>query len=351
VLFIGSPLHSDLGPGDAGGGLYGLVMMGLAQQVGMPVALGGAQSISDALVRMILSLGGQILTNQRVDRVMMRNNRVVGVEAAGVEIRTRRAVLATLPPTLLFGRLIEPDLLPASFMRAVKGFRWGSGVFKLDLALGSMPRFNAESLNGAGVLHLGRTSLALTAAVHQVKDQLLPAAPPLIAGLHTLADPTRAPVGCHTLWIETHVPSQPLGDAAEHLTDCDWDSLREPFAERLIDELSVFAPDLRSRILDYHAQTPGDLEAANANLVGGDIAGGSYTIDQQLVFRPIAGWFRHAMPIKGLYLGGASAHPGGGVHGGAGANAARVLLQDLKLKSLDESVRNGLRQLRGWVMP
>ncbi|MFN0074562.1 MAG: phytoene desaturase family protein, partial [Chloroflexota bacterium] len=135
VWYIESPLHSDLGPGDAGGGLYGLVMMGLGQQVGMPVPEGGAQSISDALGRMIRSLGGDIRTGERVDQVIVRQGRAEGVRANGVEFRARRAVLATIPPTTLFGALIKIDALPASFVRAVKRFRWGSGVFKLDLAL------------------------------------------------------------------------------------------------------------------------------------------------------------------------------------------------------------------------
>jgi phytoene dehydrogenase-like protein len=349
VWYIGSPLHSDLSPGDAGGGLYGLVMMGLAQQVGMPIPAGGAQSITDALVRMIRRLGGEILTGHPVDRVIVRGGRSEAVCSRGVEFRTRRAILATVPPTRLFGSLIDPVHLPAGFLRAVKKFRWGSGVFKLDLALNALPAFTALGLNGAGVLHLGRSTTELRTATDQVSRGFLPEKPPLIAGIHTLADPSRAPAGNHTLWIETHVPSRPLGDGADQLTDHQWDRLREPFAERLIGELEIFAPEVRANILDYYAQTPADLESANANLVGGDIAGGSFAIDQQLVFRPVPGWFRHAMPIKGLYLGGASAHPGGGVHGAAGANAARVLLQDLKWQSVEESVRDGLLQLRSWL--
>jgi len=348
VWYIESPLHSDLVPGDAGGGLYGLVMMGLAQRVGMPIPLGGAQSISDALVRMIESLGGKVLTGRRVDRIIVRDGRAVAVQAGEMEIQTRRAVLATAPPTKIFGGLIDPALVPSGFLQRVKAFRWGTGVFKLDLALNRLPSFTNQGLNGAGVLHLGRSTAELDIATRQIAQNMLPAVPPLIAGIHTLADPTRAPDGCHTLWIETHAPASPMADAADRLTDRDWGSLREPFAGRLIDELELFAPDIRDCLLDYHAQTPKDLEAGNSNLVGGDIAGGSFTIDQQLIFRPVAGWFRHAMPIKGLYLGGASAHPGGGVHGAAGANAARVLLQDLKWASVQESLRTGVGKLQEW---
>ena len=348
VWYIESPLHSDLAPGDAGGGLYGLVMMGLAQQVGMPIPIGGAQSISDALVRMIESLGGTVLSGRRVDRIIVRDGRAVAVQAGDLEIEAQRAVLATVPPTKIFEALIDPALVPSGFLRKVKAFRWGTGVFKLDLALNRLPSFTNQGLNGAGVLHLGRSTAELDIATRQIAQNMLPAIPPLIAGIHTLADPTRAPEGCHTLWIETHAPASPIADAADRFIDRDWTSLREPFAERLIDELELFAPDIRDCLLGYHAQTPNDLEAGNSNLVGGDIAGGSFTIDQQLIFRPVPGWFRHAMPIKGLYLGGASAHPGGGVHGAAGANAARVLLQDLKWRSATESGRDMLHRLRAW---
>lgn len=348
VWYIGSPLHSDLGPRDAGGGLYGLVMMGLGQQVGMPIPQGGAQAIPDALVRFITGRGGIVLTRHPVDRVIVRNGRAQGVTSGGIEFRASRGIIATVPPTRLFGTMIGHEHLPPGFIRTVRRFRWGSGVFKLDLALSGLPSFASEALQGAGVLHLGRSALALTSATNQVTEHLLPEAPPLIAGIQTLADPSRAPAGCHTLWLETHVPSLPLGDAAGRLKDEQWAVLREPFAERLIDELARFAPEIRDHLLAFHAQTPEDLEAGNANLVGGDIAGGSFSIDQQLVFRPMPGWFRHAMPIRGLYLGGASAHPGGGVHGAAGSNAARVLLQDIKIASLRETAVDGFQQLRTW---
>jgi phytoene dehydrogenase-like protein len=346
VWYIESPLHSDLVPGDAGGGLYGLVMMGLAQRVGMPIPVGGAQSISDALVRMIESLGGQVLTSRPVNEILVLGGRAHAVRSGDLEVSARRAILATIPPTNIFGSLIDSALVPSGFLRAVRKFRWGTGVFKLDLALSGLPSFTSPGLNGAGVLHLGRSTAELDMATRQIAQNILPQAPPLIAGVHTLADPTRAPLGCHTLWVETHAPACPEADGGGELTDRDWSSLREPFAERMIDELERFAPGIRTLLLDYRAQSPIDLERANANLVGGDIAGGSFTIDQQLIFRPVPGWFRHAMPIKGLYLGGASAHPGGGVHGAAGANAARVLLQDLNWQSATESGRNMLRKLR-----
>jgi phytoene dehydrogenase-like protein len=106
----------------------------------------------------------------------------------------------------------------------------------------------------------------------------------------------------------------------------------DTFLERVLDRLEAHAPGLRARIVGHAVHTPVDLEAKNPNLVGGDLGGGSMALDQQLVFRPVPGWFRYATPVRGLYLCSASAHPGGGVHGMAGRNCARRVLTDARLR-------------------
>src|SRR5438067_13029839 len=121
------------------------------------------------------------------------------------------------------------------------------------------------------------------------------------------------------------------------------------FDYRLLDEPEMYAPRLRRLVLGLHAQSPDDLYASDSNLVDGDIAGGSYTVDQQLVFRPFPGWFKYRTPIRGLYISGAATHPGAGVHGGPGASAARVLLADLKIARFSEGLEQGLGGLAGRV--
>ena len=148
-------------------------------------------------------------------------------------------------------------------------------------------------------------------------------------GFHSLADETRAPAGGHTLWMETHVPWQIAGDAAGQITARDWASVKEAFADRMLDELERYAPGVRGLVAGRVALSPDDMFALDANLVHGDNSGGSFALHPQAVLRPVPGWFRHRMPLRRLYLGGASTHPGGGVYGGPGANAARVLLGDL----------------------
>ena len=113
-----------------------------------------------------------------------------------------------------------------------------------------------------------------------------------------------------------------------------WPSVRDRFLDRVLGRLEEHAPGVRDLIVGTHVRTPADLEAANPNLVGGDVAGGATAVDQQLVFRPVPGWFRYSTPVKGLYLCSASAHPGGAVHGMGGRNAARRVLRDRRLRLL-----------------
>ena len=135
-----------------------------------------------------------------------------------------------------------------------------------------------------------------------------------------MADPSRAPAGGHTLWIETHVPPVPRPSGSWAL------SSGTPSSTSCMRRLEDHAPGLHARIVGSAVRTPEDLEHENPNLVGGDLGAGSTPLDQQLVFRPVPGWFRYRTPVKGLYLCSASTHPGGGVHGMAGHNCARRVL-------------------------
>jgi phytoene dehydrogenase-like protein len=162
---------------------------------------------------------------------------------------------------------------------------------------------------------------------------MLPAAPMLIVGQQSIVDPTRAPEGKHTLWLETHVPGAPTEDAAGSIAASGWDdATRDAFEERVLERLEAHAPGVRDRIIASAVHTPADLERANPNLVGGDVGGGSNALDQQLIFRPVTGWFRHRTPVKGLYLCSASTHPGGGVHGMCGRNCAQRVIRDARLR-------------------
>lgn len=334
VWVMGSVLHSDLIPDDAGGGGFGLILCGLSQQVGMPIPRGGAQAIPDALASLLHAYGARILTGDRATRIVVRNGRAVAVKTATGEYSAKHAIVATVQPQALFLDLIGEHHLSSKFVKLVDRYRWGTGVFQLNCALSGLPQFRGEQLQNTLVVHLARSVDELSRSAMAARRGALPAHPLLIAGFHTLADPTRAPVGKHTLWVMTHVPSRIRSDDGGAIASRTWGEAKAAFTQRILDEIEAFAPGFRSLVLATHAQTPEDLERANSNLVSGDIGTGSYTLDQQLVFRPLPGWFRYRTPLDGLYISGAATHPGGGVHGAAGANAARVVLSDLRLGQL-----------------
>jgi phytoene dehydrogenase-like protein len=341
VWLAGSVAHSDLSPDDAGGGAFGLMLCGLAQQVGMPVPRGGAQAIADALMRLLAAHGGRVITGERATRIIVRGGRAVGVKTATGEYAARHAVLATVQPQALFLDLVGSGALPSDFLTMVRRFRWGTGVFMLHCALDRPPQFRADALNGALAFHLGRSVNDIAEGVTLARDGVLPAHPLLIAGVHTLIDTSRAPEGKHTLWAMTHVPTRIRGDQAVTIPAGDWSAAKAAFQDRMLDEIEAFAPGFRDSVLAAVGRTPVELEAENANLVGGDIGTGSYTLDQQLVFRPLPGWFRYKTPVAGLYMSGAATHPGGGVHGAPGMNAARVLLSDLRVQRVKDGIIGG----------
>ena len=313
--------HADLSVASSGSAPGAIILALAAQMRNMPVPVGGAGRLAEAWVASATDAGAQVVTGAKVERVVVERGRAVGVETTdGRSFRARRAVLADCHATKLFGPggLVSQDDLPATFLDALSWFRPGSGVFKLDVALDAPAPWSDAGLDRTGVVHIVGSTADMVRASGEVGAGLLPTEPMLIVGQQTVADPTRAPAGGHTLWIETHVPGRPREGS--------WAELSDRFRDRVLDRIESYAPGLREHIVGDAVHTPPDLEARNPNLVGGDLAGGSISLHQQLVFRPARGWFRYNSPVKGLYLCSASAHPGGGVHGLVGRNCARRVL-------------------------
>jgi len=300
----------------------------VAQGRGMPIPVGGAGRLAEALVASVTEHGGSLRTDTAVTRVVVERGRAVGVETAdGDYVPARRAVLADTGPRALFGGLLATDDLPARYLGGLRRFRYGTGVFKMDLALDGPVPWHDAALARAGVVHLSGDLDAMALAAYEARRGIVPGAPMLIVGQQTVADPSRAPAGGHTLWIETHVPSVPIAGGS-------WGPESERFTDVVLDRLEAFAPGVRDRIVGRAVRTPEDLARENPNLVGGDLGAGSGLLDQQLVFRPVPGWFRYATPVKGLYLCSASAHPGGGVHGMVGKNCAARVFGDARLRRI-----------------
>jgi|SRR5581483_9503288 len=325
ALFAAGLSHSDVSVNDPAGTPAAMALAMVAQSHNMPVPVGGAGRLAEGLVSAVVDAGGQVLTGHEVTRVVVEGKRAVGVEtAAGLSLRARRAVLADCGPPRLFLDMVGTDHLPSSFLAGIRRFRYGSGIFKVDLALDGPAPWDGEDLDRCGVVHVSGDLDNMARTTTQTATGELPEAPMLVVGQPTIADPSRAPDGGHVLWIETHVPPRPKEGS--------WSQLRDSFLDRVLDRLDAHAPGVRSCVCGHAVHTPPDLEAANPNLVNGDLGGGSNALDQQLVFRPVPGWFRYSTPVRGLYLCSASTHPGGGVHGMVGRNCARRVLRDAAIR-------------------
>jgi phytoene dehydrogenase-like protein len=329
AFLAGPAMHADLEPEMPGTGIYALLLALLGERFGMPVAAGGTGAITAALVAKLREAGGTVATGRAVDRIVVEQGRVVGVEAGGDAFTAARAVVSTLDVALTV-RLAGPEAFPPGPLADVDAYRPGLGTFKVDWALDGPIPWAAEECRRAAVVHLGDSLTAMSKAAWEAGHGLLPARPTLILGQQSLADPSRAPAGKHTLWGYAHVPSQPAGDALRPRSKGDWPRSTEPFLERMEAAVEAHAPGFRDLVLARKVWTPVDLEAADASLVGGDIQAGSFAVDQQLLFRPGPSWWRWGTPVKGLYLGGAGVPPGGGVHGACGDLAARQALADAR---------------------
>lgn len=328
LLLAGCALHADLMPESAGSSLYGWLLAMLGHQCGWPVPQGGAGQLTAALVRRLAERGGMVRCGDGVRQVVVRRGRAVAVRTcSGVEITARRAVLAAMSAPRLYGGLVSWDHLPPRLRDDMRRFQWDYSTFKVDWALRQPVPWQAAEVAAAGTVHIATSLDAMTEYSAQISTGRVPAHPFVLAGQMTTADPGRSPTGTESMWAYAHVPQRVRGDAGGDLTGS-WDEKeREVFADRLEAEIARFAPGWQELIIARRITAPGQFEASDANLVGGAVNGGTTAVHQQLIFRPTPGLGRPETPVTGLYLASSSAHPGGGVHGACGANAARAALR------------------------
>lgn len=318
LLLAGNSLHSDLTPDAGGSGIFGYLLAMLGQDVGFPVPQGGAGQLAAALRRRAESHGAQFLCGQRVTRVDVVGGRATAVHTGDRSLKVRRAVLADVSAPALYRELLEPDAVPPALLRALGHFQWDSSTLKLNWALSSPVPWKNGELQGAGTVHLGVDHDGLVRYAADLSVRRMPEEPFVLLGQMTTADPLRSPAGTESVWAYTHLPQELHRDEA---------AVAEQ-AQRTQEAVEDVAPGFAERILARQVQTPLDMQAADANLVGGAINGGTAALHQQLVFRPTTGLGRPETPIEGLFLASAAAHPGGGVHGACGWNAALSALRD-----------------------
>ena len=328
-LLAGNALHADLTPDSTGGGLFGWILCSLGQQYGFPVVEGGAGNMITAMIRRLQSHGGSLETGCEVEKVIVRRGRAVGVRTtAGDEIRAR-AILADVGAPRLFLELVGEEHLPGGLVGDLRRFQYDNSSVKLDWALDGPIPWTAEDARRAGTIHVAEGMDALTRTSSQLSRNLIPDRPFLVLGQYASFEPSRAPEGKECAWAYTHIPQNSKGDSGEDGLTGRWDEREtEIFADRMEAEVERLAPGFRNLIRKRHIYNPRGLERSNRNLVGGAVNSGTAQIHQQLIFRPTPGTGRAETPLPGLFLAGSSAHPGGGVHGAAGANAARAAVAE-----------------------
>jgi phytoene dehydrogenase-like protein len=313
----GSVLHGDVPAEEPGSAIAGSYLQILGHAAGWPSPRGGAGRLIDALASYLRSLGGQIELSTPISRVVSDGHRVAGVVTAdGRRVRAPIVVATTTPHALL---ALTSGAMPERYAARLRRFRYGPRTVKIDWALSEPVPWTAPEARRAGTIHVGGEAAAVTAQTTAVRAGQIPEQPFMLFGQQSLADPSRAPEGGHTAWAYTRVPAQVSGPEAV-----------TAHAERMTAQVERFAPGFRDVVLARHLQGPDDLERGDPNLVGGDVGGGSYALDQT-VFRPLPAVVPYATPIRGLWLGSASAFPGGAVHGVPGWAAASYALAARRL--------------------
>jgi len=327
-LLTGNASHADLGPETPPSGAFAWVLTCLGQEHGFPTPCGGAGALTAALVRRLRARGGDVRCGARATRVEVNDGAATGVQVAGGErFAARRAVLADVLAPALYLDLVGAERLPRALVEDLRRFEIDWSTVKVDWALDGPIPWDAEPARRAGVVHVIDGVDELTLGAAQIETGLVPATPSLVMGQYAAVDPTRSPPGTDTAWAYTHVPSAVRGDAGDDGLTGDWDGRDgDALADRVERRIETLAPGFRDRVRDRHVLTPATAERMNPNLALGSMFAGTNQLHQQAIFRPTPSLGRPETPIARLYLASASAHPGGGVHGGPGANAARAAL-------------------------
>jgi phytoene dehydrogenase-like protein len=291
ALFAGMAAHSFLGLDEPLSAAYAILMTVPAHAVGWPIPRGGAQSLTDALCGILSALGGRINTSSPVTNLAALENYDL--------------ILCDLTPRQLI--TVGGERLTDGYRRQLGKFRYGAGAFKVDYALSAPIPWKAADCLRAATVHLGGSFEEIAASEKAVRMGHHADRPFVLLAQPSLFDSSRAPVGKHTVWAYCHVPN---GSKVNML-------------DKLEDQIERFAPGFRECILARRVFSPADLESMDANLVGGDVAGGAMDI-RQFFFRPT--WRHYATSAPNLYICSASTPPGGGVHGMCGHNAAKMAL-------------------------
>jgi phytoene dehydrogenase-like protein len=310
--------HHVMGETDGKRGVWGYVR-------------GGMGRLTQALARAAQDLGVEVRCEADVARILVRDGRVTGVALTTGDEYRAPVVASNADAHVTFIRLLDPRALPAEFVAAVERINYESASLKINVALSELPRFLAAPSDGSdghcrGTIHLCPDLDYIERAYDDAKYGRPSERPVLECTIPSVVDPTVAPPGQHLMSIFVQYAPYALRAST-------WDQLREAFADRCFELLEEYAPNFRRSVLARQVLTPLDLERT-FNLTGGNIFQGAMIPGQLFSLRPVPGWAGYRTPVTGLYLCGAAAHPGGGVMGAPGLNAAREILRSRRFRRL-----------------
>jgi phytoene dehydrogenase-like protein len=303
-------MHHVMGGVDGKRGLWGFVR-------------GGMGAISNAIADSARSKGAEIRTGAEVAKIGIANGAVRSVVLAGGEEIKARSVMSNLDPRSTFLRLIDERELAQEFLASIRRYRCEGTSSKINLALDGLPDFRAlpgtPGPQHRATMHICPSIDYIERAWDDAKYGRPSQSPMLEMTVPTMYDPSLAPEGRHIMGIFLQYAPYTLKDAT-------WDQLREPFAQRVLDIIEDYAPGFQGHVLEKQVLTPLDLER-RFGIAGGNIFHGEMSLDQMFAMRPVAGCARYQTPVRGLYLCGSGTHPGGGVMGAPGHNAAMAMLK------------------------
>jgi phytoene dehydrogenase-like protein len=287
------------------------------------LARGGTGAVSNAIAASARHAGAQIRTRAGVARIRTRGGTADGVVLDNGDELDARVVVSSADPNVTFLRLLDPEELPDDFVAAVRNYRFRGASAKVNLALDGLPRFTCRPDGDAhlrGAISISPGIDYMERAYDEAKYGAFSRRPYIDIVIPSLTDPTIAPPG-------KHVMSCFVQYAPYHLSSGTWDERRDAFGDTVLDTLAEYAPNIKDLVLHRQIVTPLDLER-EWGLTEGNIFQGELSPDQLFFMRPVPGWAQYRTPVRGLYLCGAAAHPGGGIMGAPGRNAARTILSE-----------------------
>ena len=331
----------------------GGMMMSLRHHPGMARPRGGTGALVQALVNLVTSKGGEILCDRHVERILIGNNgQVEGVVASGQEYRANKGVISNIDAKRLFMEMVDPADLHAADPNLYERLERrivnnNETILKIDCALSEVPRF--EGFNHTDDYWIGSVLIA-DSFLHVEESHSLPsmgkipdANPSMYVDVPTVLDPSMAPDGKHTMWIEFFAPYQIAGAEGTGLHGTGWtDELKNKVADRVIDKLADYAPNIKNSIIARRVESPAEL-GERLGAYKGNYYHVDMTLEQMVFFRPLPEIANYQTPIEGLFLTGAGTHPGGAISGMPGRNCARVFL------NVQQPVRQNLKEAGDWL--